>query len=412
MNRDYLARITMKQQLLPKLISTTSVLVLTCLTLACTRSYAKVPKTAYITQPANLDLGIKIYSRSNSNSRNTPSLGSELTYYNGLSVPPDGSYATLRFKDSNNVDLKLKFNAVAHNSGTTRYLMPCKAVTSGGSNFVVTWEDGKGSGCGKGLKVTSKDSSYSSQRPFSQIVAVTQKNKSILEPNFDPKIWKEKSDLKAQLGDSDTRHYCSALPNAGGGSAGMSAGFSSMEEACNNATQKCLKNNNDRECSIETVGEWSINDPELMTSVTCENGKSSRKRVRGSDISDPSSSTNAILNDLLKQLLGDLGGILSGLLNLKPGTCVLEVYHPDEVVISPTQNQQTVVQATDVGNGIVQVDVQEGQALIRSTQSPTGMVANQGESYLFNGEGAIRQGQGRRQPTYTPTPYPSPSPTP
>jgi hypothetical protein len=87
------------------------------------------------------------------------------------------------------------------------------------------------------------------------------------------------------------------------------------------------------------------------------------------------------------------------------------VYHPDEVLISPVNSQQTVVQATDVGSGSVQVNVQEGQALLRSTQSPKGIVANQGQSYIFNGEGAINQGRETR-PYSPPAPYTSPSPSP
>lgn len=384
----------------------------------CASSYAEVPQTAYIKQPATLSPSMTVHSGSN---RSEASLDLPMKWYDSLWVPNDGSgaRATLRFYNSASRDMGTKIDAIPR-KGLTKYVMPCKAVIQKGADFTVTWENGNGRACEKGLKVTSKGFGKITQRSFPQASLLAQGEKSTQKVYFDTLRWNSKSLLKAEAGeddiaDSSTRYYCSALPTSGGGSAGIAAGFDSAAEACSQATQKCSKNNSGSECSIKTMGEWSVNDPELMTSVTCENGKSSRKRVSGSDIKDPSSSTNAILDGLLRQVLGDLGGILSEVLKLKPGACVLEVYHPDEVLISPVTSQQTVVQATDVGNGSVQVNVQEGQALMRSTQSPKGIVASQGQSYIFNGEGVINQGQVTRPyspPNQYPDPAPSPSPSP
>jgi len=392
-----------KQNLTQKFIPVTaSILAPAYLIATCVGSYAEVPKTARITQPATFSSSMTIHSKKQDPLK--ASANSTMNWENSLWVPNDGSgaRATLRFYNSGGRDMGTKIDAIPQ-KGLTKYMMPCKALVSGGSDFTVTWENGQGRACDKGLKVTSKDfDKFTQGSP--QIIFLAQKDKSILKVNLDTSRWNPKALSMAQVDDADIRYYCSALPASGGGSAGMAAGFNSVEEACNQATQKCLKNNSGSDCLIETMGEWSINDPELMTSVTCKNGKSSLKRVRGSEINDPGSSNNTILQDLLEQLFGQAGGFLSSILGLKPKACVLDVYHPDEIIISPVNSQQAVVQVKDVENGRVQVDVREGQALLRSTQSPTGIVANQGESYFFDEEGAINKGT-------TPTPSPTPTPS-
>jgi hypothetical protein len=102
--------------------------------------------------------------------------------------------------------------------------------------------------------------------------------------------------LKAEAGNDDARYYCSALPLQA--VQWMAAGFfNSVEEACEQATQKCLKNNSGSGCSIETMGEWSVNEPRVDVIITCKNGKSSHKRVRDQILVTLILATNAILND-------------------------------------------------------------------------------------------------------------------
>jgi hypothetical protein len=431
----------MKQQLLHKLLSAASVLCTASWIATAAVSYAGVPETALLVDPTVPSSSMTIKLKTGGSSH-PASLGDVMRHGQVLSVPNDGTGArtTLRFRDQSGGDMKLKVDAIARN-GLTRYYMPCKTILSGNSTAVITWENGRGRGCEKGINVTSRGRTIS-QGPILKTQSLARKDNprlemglfrspdstqasndffqpnlvrevsSVFSPNWSDENeiillsesspntsrWEAQTPLEMVDSSADIRYYCSTLPASGGGSAGMAAGFNSEEEACKQATEKCLKNNSGNDCSIQTMGEWSINDPELISSITCKNRKSSYKKLRGADISDPSSSgINEILKDALEKTLGPLGDILSGVLKLKPGTCVLEVYHPEDIVISPVTSEQTVVEAVDNGNGTVIVTIQEGQALLRSTQSPTGFVANPGETYVFNGEGAINnQGRIRR----------------
>jgi hypothetical protein len=382
---------------------TASILAPVYLVATCLGSYAEVPKTAFIRELAPFKNGMTVHSGNTKPKK--AKLNFPMKWNDSLWVPNDGSHATLRFYNSANRDMGTRIDAIPR-SGLTKYSMPCKAVITGGADFIVTWENGSRRSCEKGLKVTSKDFANITHRSFPQNMSLAQKDKSLLGSPTNIKASKAKVLLQAQAGDASIRYYCSALPSSDGGSAGMVAGFSSMEEACNNATQKCLKNNNNGDCLIASTGDWNVNDPELTTSVICKNRKSSHKKVRGADISNPGSGLNEVLDDLLKQALGDLGGVLGKIFKLKPGTCVLEVYSPGEVIISPTTSQQTVVNAIDVGNGGVQVDVKEGQVLLRSTESSEGIKADKGASYRFNGEGLIILNNNQTSPNDNP-----PSPT-
>jgi hypothetical protein len=416
----------MKQQLRHKFLPAASVFCAAAWVATATVGYAWVPKTALLVEPTVPSSSMTIKLKDGRNSR-PASLGAVMGQGQVLSVPNDGTGArtTLRFKDQSDGDMRLKIDAIARN-GLTKYYMPCKAILSGNSAAVITWETGQGRGCEKGIKVTSRDRTIS-QQPFSQSqplarrespwlesgvfnsLGLVQESNNLLQLNLVSEVSSAVAQVPLPRVDSsaDLRYYCSTLPISGRGSAGMAAGFSSEEEACKQATEKCLKNNSGANCSIQTMGEWSVNDSELISSIKCENRRSSYKKLRGADISDPNSSgINEILKDTLEKTLGQLGELLSGVLKLKPGTCILEVYHPDDVVISPVTSEQTVVEAVDNGNGTVIVTVQEGKALLRSTQSPEGTVANPGETYVFNGEGSISQGSRDREPI----PAVSPSP--
>ena len=142
------------------------------------------------------------------------------------------------------------------------------------------------------------------------------------------------------------------------------------------------------------MGEWNLYDPNLVMSVTCADGKSSSKKVCGEEISAPGISNDALIQKQLKELLGQFGEFLGGIFGIKPQACYLEVYHPDEILISPVNTQQTRVVTTGLESGLIQVDVTEGQVKLRSTKETEGITASQGTTYLFTSEGSISQGRG------------------
>lgn len=370
----------------------------------CTNSNAKAPKFAHITQPSDLK-GITIRSR---NGQELP-LSTKLDYGKVLWVPAlEDTFATLRFTDWSNHDMNLKVKAISHNNALTKYKVPCTVKVENYAKAIITWESGSGRACDTGMSVTSKSSS-ASQKVAPHINFLAYGSKDVSEADPKAMNWNTKALLKAEVEDDNIRYYCSALPSSGRGAAGMAAGLESIKLACGQAAVSCIKNNSDindnsnSDCWIETMGEWNINDPALMTSVTCKNGKSSYKILSGADISNPNNAAradfNAALANFLEQVFDKWGRTLAELLKLKSGACVLEIYHPDEVLISPVTSQQTVVQVADVGNGNVEVNVQEGQALLRSTQSPEGIEASQGQTYILTGDGVIN-------PAPPPTPVP------
>jgi hypothetical protein len=239
------------------------------------------------------------------------------------------------------IQTTLKAEQRRNQDGTTIYSFPCNLGHKNGIKAIVTWEV-KGTtkrACESGMRVTSSDRgnsriSHHSFQPF-EVAALKDISLSKLQASDTVRSNKE---LSIALTSDDTRYYCSALANAGQRGRGIGFGETSIDESCDNAIKECRESSNGSDCALITMGEWSVNDPELlMMSLTCGGGKPSSKKVSGSDVN---------INILVNTLLGDLVG---GWLGLKPETCFLDVYHPDEIIISPVDNQKTVVESSDVG---------------------------------------------------------------
>jgi hypothetical protein len=384
----------MKRQLLPRFFpSTSGILASAYLITTCGITFAWVPQKTYITQPAVFNSSMIVHRINQKNLKDISKIqannSSELTYTDGffdsLWVAADGSgaHATLRFKDKHNKDMGMKVDAKPRN-GLTKYRMPCKVLLENFGESLITWEDGKGRGCERGIHVSSNNQNRA-QQTSSQYGFLVQDNKNILKSEFNTVHWQAKTFfLMAQADVDDIRYYCSALPTSGGGSAGISAGPNSIEEACTQASKTCLVKNRGSDCSFATMGEWSATDPELMVSVTCADGKSSSKLVRGSEVGAPEADSNELILSLLSEL-GSFGEVLGKLLGIEPKACFLDVYYPDEVIISPVDSRETIVQTADIGSSKVQVYVQKGEARLRSTQQPNGIIASENQTYIFNG---------------------------
>jgi hypothetical protein len=280
---------------------------------------------------------------------------------------------------------KMWIQAKAWNGSTTYYWIPCTLHQPKYTEAEFTWSNGDKAVCGEGMLVTSNSRRHSSL-PNHQTPLIAQADK----------MGKNKFFLTAQH-KSDVRYYCSSVPNSGNGSGKIVAGLTSIEEACQQSQEVCESKNNG--CSIATMGEWNLNDSDLTMTVTCSDGKSSSKRVSGSEINAPGSSFEDLVRKLSKDLgLDSLDSIITSFLGAK--ACYLEVYSPDEVLISPVNNQQTIVQTTGLEGNKIRVDVKEGQARLRSssTKLSDGVIANQGDIYIFNGEngeGSIYLDRGR-----------------
>jgi hypothetical protein len=359
------------EKLLYRLIGKTfTPLIVVSFLLASSKSYALVPDFAEVTNIQGS--GISVNGQS-------ASIGSKLSQYrDSLAVPaPYGNEKIFA-----NLDLvksgagKLWIQAKAWNRSTTYYRIPCTINQPQFSEAEITWSNGTKTACGEGMHVTNNSSRHSNL-PKSQTTQIVQAKN----------LTKNQFFLEAQVPQPmRLRYYCSSVPDSGRGSGHIAAGLTTIEEACQQSQETC-RTNNGNECSIATMGEWSPNDQNLVMSITCADGKPSSKKVSGSEISAPGISNDALMQRLLSELFGQSGEIIGVFLGLKPQACYLQVYHPDEILISPIDTQQTSVVTTGLESGNIRVDVTRGQVKLRSVQEAEGILAKQGDSYVFNGNG-------------------------
>jgi hypothetical protein len=340
---------------------------------------------------------------------NPARVGNKLTRYKStLEIPAPPSTNNEIFADLDLVQIKRKLatsiRAKGQNGSITWYYIPCTVGKSKDSVLQIQWSNGKKSACGEGMRFAKNPDRYfkHSKLPINQPTYIAQAGNT--EKNRFP--------LLTQASNDSLRYYCSSIPDFGNGSGKISAGLTSIDEACQESQNIC-ESKNTNGCSIATMGEWNINDSDLVMSVACSDGKSTSKRVSGSEINAPGGTIEDLLLKLSKSLgLSSFENILQSFLKTK--ACYLEVYYPDEILISPIDSQKTTVETTGLENGIA-VEVLEGQAQLRSSDLPEGIIANSGNSYIFNGNGYVYPTSGRNQTKVgspTQQPYPSQSPTP
>lgn len=347
------------------------------------KSYGLVPDYAEVTYL--LGEGISI-------NEEPATLGSRLSQYKDfLAVPASAqnqsSFADLNLVKSGSGNLWLR--AKAWNQRTTYYYIPCTLVQPQYSQAEMTWSNGISTACGEGMQVTTNPAG-SAKMPNDQLLLSSQT--SYLVEN---QLFSQASDNR-----SSWRYYCSSVADSGNGAGHIAAGLTSIAAACQQSQQTC-ETENGSGCSIATMGEWNINHADLMMSVTCADGNSESRRVSGTEVEALGSSPAALVQRLLEDLLGELGHTIAELLGIQPEACYLQVYAPDDILISPVSTEETTVQTTGLVSDQIQVEVIKGRVKLRSTEEPEGIIANPGDSYTFNGEGSISQ-EPVSQPTQPP----------
>jgi hypothetical protein len=175
-----------------------------------------------------------------------------------------------------------------------------------------------------------------------------------------------KTFFTAQASLDQVQYYCGAVADSGGSQGSISVGSPSPEAACEEATQKCLEASSGSECSIVSLGEWSINDPDLMVSMQCELTNSF---LRVSTSRGSGSTVGTVLLDVERLAKA-----------LTVTNCVPSVYHPDDLIVSPTTDEPTLIQTNDL-NGNVEINVLAGAVNVISAGRPSGLRLNQGSSY-------------------------------
>ncbi len=222
----------------------------------------------------------------------------------------------------------------------SEYRLPCR---ENGGTFKLSWRSAAGNldrGCGE-QGVQAGPSSFEGA-PLSSLKLLNS-------------IQATKSLNLAQAAPSSVL-YCGARPKDGL----FMAASGVNDDSCQEIVQRCTEANGGSECSLVSMGEWNISDPNLNAVMECDKGPL-RGQANGSQMAN-------VLSDLTQRAASDS---LTG--------CAFNVYAPGEQIIKPGSGQ-TLVRGTDTGTGI-NVDVLIGSVVIRSITKPLGISVKAGQRY-------------------------------
>jgi hypothetical protein len=274
------------------------------------------------------------------------------------------------FNNKNSADLDLKkrnttfsFRALARGKRDTTYSFPCKMDAPPKAIVQIAWSDGSKGACGEGIKVINPNSDRISNFPNPQPIKIAQAQ------NLENRLFLNASN------DSNLRYYCSSVPDSGKGSGQIAAGLTSIEAACQQSQETCVTKNNGNGCSRATMGQWSINDQKLTVSIMCE--QNGQHGLLWSEIISGSDSN--VIDSIPKWL--NRGRLFDN--------CFLDVYYPDEIIISPESSQETKVKITGL-EGEVKINILSEQVILRSSVYPGGLIAKKGQTAVVDRQGNIR----------------------
>jgi hypothetical protein len=293
-----------------------------------------------------------------------PAKGGEILKYN------DPLKIEASFNNKNSADLDLKqrnttfsIRALAIGRRDTTYYFPCKMDATPNAIVRMAWSNGSRGACGEGIKVTNPNSDRISNFPNPQPIKIAQAQ-NLENPLF----------LNAS-NESNLRYYCSSVPDSGKGSGQIAAGLTSIEAACQQSQETCATKNNGNGCSRATMGQWSVNDQKLTVSIMCE--QNGQHGLLWSEIISGSDSN--VIDSIPKWL--NRGRLFDN--------CFLDVYYPDEIIISPESSQETKVEITGL-EGEVKINILSEQVILRSSVYPGGLIAKKGQTAVVDRQGTIR----------------------
>ncbi len=118
---------------------------------------------------------------------------------------------------------------------------------------------------------------------------------------------------------------------------------------------------------MASLGEWNVNDPDLVVSMQCASNKSTEISARTRQ------GNGSVIDKLLLE-------IEQMSLFIKAINCVPSIYHPNELIVSPVKDELTLIQTNNV-NGNLEINVLVGSVNIVSVKRPTGLKVSKGFSY-------------------------------
>ncbi|MEB3278051.1 MAG: hypothetical protein VKK42_03900 [Lyngbya sp.] len=285
------------------------------------------------------------------------------------------SRAGFIFRDRS--DQKLHTNAIIGGSihNPTEYWYPC----SGTGGFTIAWEEGNQSTPCKSFRVSSKVAAEEASQGGWQNTLVAQVNNSFLKAqNLEIDL-----DLPNIIGLPGKIEYCNAIADSG---KGWGFGPSSPEQIfnqlfssdnpCQTALEKCSTTSEGSGCSVTSWATWNFQDRDLVASMQCDRNPPSSVRGTGETIA-----------------VTVLWGLLQEALRSQAGSCELNVYRSDEIIISPVDDRQTLVHTESSQNGLIEVNVIEGAVEIRATTNLQASVrVSEGERIFYGNNEFFKQG--------------------
>lgn len=419
---------TSKQKLCYLINKSCTPLIFLSLLITSGKTYSVVPDSATVTeiQPGNGPSRINIQDNDKEKEGRPARIGDKLLKLkNKLTVVASTSnqsiFANLVLRKDKYADTTI--HAIAQNGSSTTYSIPCEIELKPPSKTTIAWSDGKKSVCQEGVTISNRSSNrFSMLKKINNISPICSEEMT-LGKNGSEILDKNQSFLESQAIDNlasherDLRYYCSSVPNYGDNGGKIVIG-KSIDEVCEKSQRIC-ENSNSQGCSIATMGEWNINDPILKISRSCTDGTLNSKRVSGSEVTLHENNFENFIENLLEESLGEVGSKIANIINPKSENtaCYIHIYRPDEVIISPIVDGETIVLTTGLDNGQIQIDVMKGKVNILSTNNQ--IDATEGETYIFSEEGSVFRSERPTYPTeptdstYPPNPtYPTePAPT-
>ena len=269
-------------------------------------------------------------------------------YYDTLWVPTDGSQTHLTLGDLSETGKELILLG-PESDELTIYYFPCRAAVG---QLLFGWRQGGSRGCDSfRVELPDSDGAQISLAP-------------LLKPNIQYVSTRE---LLSQAMPSTLR-YCSVKEESGRGW-GFHFTVGETDNPCRQALQQCQATETDSSCAVASYGEEQINDPELVASMQCRNSRQG---------------TLIFSSNPQYELTSELSMLPRMMQSLRATHCAMHVHRTDDLLISPANQDLTLMQAQPSGKGVA-VDALVGDLTIVSRRHPSGF--NLQEGFRYDSEG-------------------------
>jgi hypothetical protein len=227
----------------------------------------------------------------------------------------------------------------------TEYTFPCRANLG---NLVLGWVKGKSRGCAPpGITLTS-GKNFKAQLLEPVKIAQVINQHLIAQPSLEQ--------LKFQ--------YCSVAAKGQGWWTRWGT-LDGSYDPCEEATQQCLQDSSEGECTVVSMGEWKATDRDLLVSVECADNRVLKASSGGV------TAARSLVRELVLEAKFDRNKL-----------CGLNIYHPNDVIVAPASEKATLIQAFGLNNSLT-IDALAGDVIIRSAKKPGGITLKVGHRYIY-----------------------------